>query len=109
MLHDILATTYPYHIAVYLPQKPSWLLGVEFREAIKSFALPLRETVIRIESQAAYDHAYQQASIAAQIRNEAHYNEENLLFPSLLKTSQRRDALNDVEAWQQELVRLSQS
>ncbi len=109
MLHDILVSTYPYHIAVYLPQKPSWLLGMDFGEAIKSFALPLRETVIGIETQSAYNHAYQQASIAAQIRNEAHYNEENLPFPSLLRTSQRHDALRAVEAWQQELAHLSQS
>jgi len=106
-LSDILATTYPYHVAVYLPQKPSWLLGVDFQEAIKPFALPLHETVIRVETQAAYDAAYRQASTAVQIRKERYYNEDDLPFPTLLTNDQQRDALRAVESWQTELVRLS--
>lgn len=109
MLPDLLATTYAYHIAIYLSPKPSRLLGMDFGEAIKPFALPLREKVLGVETQPAYDHAYRQASIAAQIRKEGHYAEDNLPFPSLLTTSQCREALRAVEEWQHELERLSKS
>jgi hypothetical protein len=107
LLHDVLVTTYAYHVAVYLPQQVPRVIGVEYGEPLKRVALPLRGEVVPMELQAAYDFAYRQASVAGHIHSEGRYTEGNLPFPTLLTEDQRREALTTVENWQTELARLS--
>jgi hypothetical protein len=109
LLQDALVTTYAYHVAVYLPQQLPRIIGVDFGQPLKRVALPLRGEVVPMELQAAYDFAYQQASIAGHIHSEGAYTEPKLPFRSLLTEEQSKEALHAVEAWRQELAHLSQT
>lgn len=106
LLQDVLVTLYAYHTAIYLPGALPRLIGMDFGQPLKPFALPLRGEVIAVETQAAYDYAYQQASTAAQIYNNGHYTIDELPFPSLLTPQQRQEVLQAVASWQDELKRL---
>jgi len=105
LVRDLVASTYPYHFAIHMPYD-AWLIGWEYGEALKSFALPLRNEVIPIETQAVYQAAYQQASIAPQIEATGGYVEGNLPFPSLMTSAQRKIALEQVNRWQAKLADL---
>ncbi len=106
-MHDSSETdSHPYHIAVFLPAEPQQpplyrLSGV--RQPLKRFALPLRQGVLPVETQPAYDRAYRAAGIAAQVLDETGYEERALPFPSLLTADQRRAAVEQVTAWRQRL------
>jgi hypothetical protein len=106
LLNDILVTTYPYHIAIYLPDERPRVIGINFHDYLKSFALPLRGEAVVVETRAIYDHAYREAFIAPQLNNKGHYPEANLPFPTLLTNQQRQEALAAVAQWQAELQRL---
>ena len=73
-----------YHAIIYLPGEFPQLIGMDFRQAMKRIAIPLRGEVIPVELQAAYDSAYQEVTTAAQMLNDGFYTEPNLPFPSLL-------------------------
>jgi hypothetical protein len=106
LLQDKITVSYTYHIAIYIPHQLPRVIGMEFEESIKPFALPLREEVILVEPQGLYDSAYRTAAIAAQIEHESRYTEADLPFPTLLSSEQRSAALAAVEQWMNELERL---
>ena len=109
LLQHPLISSFPYHIAVYLPGDAPRFIGIELTESPTRFALPLRNEVIGLELQQAYTHGYELYTIAAQIRHEKHYTGDCLPFPSLMTESQRREALEAVQRWQDELQRLEVS
>jgi hypothetical protein len=53
-----------------------------------------------------YEYAYQLVTIAAQIDQDNHYQEDQLPFPSLLTDDQRQQALEAVEKWRERLTQL---
>lgn len=105
LIRDLTVMSYPYHLALHLPDDTR-LIGLEYGQPLKSFALPLHNEVIVVDTQAVYRAAYQQASIAAQIEEGKGYSEDKLPFPSLLTLNQRRDAIKTVNEWQASLERL---
>lgn len=106
LLRDVIVQTYAYHTAVHLPGQLTRVIGSDFGEPLKRVALPLRGEVIPMELQDAYDFAYQQVSIAGQIYSDGGYTEDNLPFPSLLTEPQRREAMQAVLAWIEQLEHL---
>jgi hypothetical protein len=111
LLQDVLASTYAYHAAIYIPGDLPRILGVDYGQPLKRLALPLRNEVIGVEIQAAYDIAYQQVATAAHIDNDNGYIEDELPFPSLLTSDQRTDAVQVASQWKYrlELLRQEQS
>jgi hypothetical protein len=99
LLSGSLAARYAYHIAVYLPGESARLIGVQYDEPIKSFALPLRQDALPVATQTVYDRAYHHASTASQMRREKHYSRDMLPFPSLLTEVQKQEALQTVQDW----------
>lgn len=106
LLIDRLTASVSYHYAIYLPHGSPRVIGIDYGQSLKRMALPLRGEVIPLELQPAYDEPYQITSIAAQILNDDYYREDLLPFPTLLTDDQRREALNQVVNWKQELMRL---
>lgn len=100
---------YPYHTAVFMPHAVPRVIGSVFEEPLKRFALPLHHEVVPVEPQAAYDHAYQRAGIAAHILTDNHYEDTQLPFPSTLTADQRQQAIQAVQKWQEELERLAKT
>jgi hypothetical protein len=109
LLQDVLASTYAYHVAVYLPGQSPRVIGSDFGDTLKRIALPLRKEVVAMELQTAYDFAYQQASIAGHIYSEGHYEESFLPFPTLLTEAQRRENLASVQEWIERLRQLREN
>lgn len=102
--HDIMP---PYHVAIYLPwQSSPLMIEIGWADRLKRIAIPLREDVVPVELQDAYTNAYEVSTIAVQMNDEGHYQEDNLPFPSLLTDEQRQDALAAVEAWKKRLAEL---
>jgi Protein of unknown function (DUF4058) len=97
---------FAYHTAVFIPADAIYLYLGDFGEALKSIALPLRNEVLGIHLQNAYNVAYRDALIADQIERKTHYLQEALPFPSLLTDEQREGAFKAVSAWQAELAGL---
>lgn len=106
LLHGRTVDFYAYHVAVYLPLQEPRLIGIDFGEPLSRIALPLIESVVPMELQAAYDYSYQVARIAVHILEEERYAEADLPFPTLLTNKQRDEALKAVQVWQAELERL---
>jgi len=106
LTQDILAETYAYHIAIYMSDQKPRFIGINFGEMLKRFALPLRHEVVGVETQLAYDNAYQQAYIASHIELDNHYSDSELPFPSLLTDAQIHEAKDAVLHWREELKRL---
>ena len=106
LVHDALVETYPYDVAILLCDQSARLIGIDFGEALKRCAIPLRGEVVAVELQAAYDHAYQQTSIAGHIQTETQYRPDALPFPSLFTPEQHKIILNAVKNWQAQLKRL---
>jgi hypothetical protein len=104
---DTLVNRYAYHIAVYLPGYDPRLIGMDYGQALKRFALPLRGEVVPLELQAAYEHAYQLFAIAGQIDKYSSYAETELPFPSLLTDQQIAQALRAAAEWRAKLAELS--
>jgi hypothetical protein len=94
------------HSWILLHDQLPRLIGVELGAALKRCALPLRAEVLPVELQAAYDHAYQQTSLAGHIQAETQYRADTLPFPSLLTPDQHKIIMNTVQTWQSELKRL---
>lgn len=106
LTHDLLAETYAYHIAIYMPDQTPRFIGMNYGDPLIRFALPLRQAVIPVETGHAYTNAYQQAYIAGHIETDNHYAADELPFPSLLTDVQIREALAAVARWRDELNRL---
>lgn len=107
LLRHTLVESHAYHIAVYLPGDKPRVLISDVGEALKPFALPLRGEAVRVETQSAYDHAYQQGAIAGLIEQDGRYTDAALPFPSTLTAAQRQSALMAVQTWRTELNRLA--
>jgi uncharacterized protein YuzE len=103
LLTDKLVTAYPYHVAVYPSQDKLRIIGIEFEQALKRIAIPLRTEVLPLELQQAYDDAYQTASIPAQLLSEHRYTASDLPFPTTLTESQRHAIEKILTDWQQAL------
>ncbi len=103
LVSDVALQGAQYHITVHLPGQPGRWFHHGYGEAIREIALPLRGEVIPMNSQVAYEAAYQQAAIAGQIQDEARYTPSDLPFSSLLTEVQRADALQRVAAWMHDL------
>jgi hypothetical protein len=103
LVRDHTTTAYAYQITVNFLSDVR-IIGIEFGQPLKSFALPLHNEIIVIDTQDVYRAAYQQASIAPQLEGGG-YSESNLPFPSLLTAHQRQQALKMVEEWQNTLMR----
>ena len=97
------------NIAIYLPGDLPRVLVSGWNEPLKPFALPLRDSVVRVETQAIYDAAYRLGGIAGHIDRENGYHIEKLPFPSLLTDEQKQSAVEAITAWQMELKRLTSS
>lgn len=98
----------PYHIAIYLPGTLPRVLVSDFETPLKPFALPLRGEVVRVETQSAYDRAYQRGAVAGLIEGDNQYIADSLPFPTTLTDEQRTNALTAVDHWRTELERLQQ-
>jgi hypothetical protein len=103
---DKLVSTYAYHVALYIPNQMPRVVGMDYGDVLKRIALPLRQEVVPVDTQVAYDYAYQVARIAAQINDDDRYGEGFLPFPTQLTESQRREAIDTAAAWRAELDRL---
>jgi hypothetical protein len=97
-----------YHIAVHLPTHQTYITPMNVNEPLKRCALPLLDSVLGVELQTAYDVAYREATIAAQLESNGHYVAEHLPFPSLLTAEQQAQALDAVAAWRALLAFLRQ-
>lgn len=106
LLPHRLAYSYPYHIAVHLPHQNPRLLLLSHGKALKPFALPLHHAALRINLQAAYDHAYRAARIAYHELNNGGYTEETLPARALLPDVERARLELAVQGWAQQLERL---
>jgi hypothetical protein len=95
-----------YNTVTFVPPDGVRLIAHTLTDGLKRYGLSLRGEIMPIDLQPAYDTAYQQAVIAAQIRAEEHYKPEYLPFPALLTTVQHDTILRAVEIWQAELKRL---
>jgi len=98
-----------YHVAVFIPGEFVYILASELDEPLKRCALPLRNEALAVEFQEAYDFAFQQRGIAAQIDYKDHYDEAALPFPSLLTDAQREAALETVREWRKTLEQLKEA
>lgn len=101
LLEDVLTSSLPYHVGVFLPGQAPRVVGIEF-----GAALPLRAEALPVDLQFTYAQAYQDAAIAGQLQADGRYTEADLPFPTLLSEEQRRTALAAVEDWQTQLQRL---
>lgn len=106
LLENRLTEAYPYHIAVYLPDDPPLVIGIELDTPLKDFALPLRNEVVPVHTQAAYTTVYRRYDLAAQLEHEQRYNADDLPFPSTLTPAQRDDALQRVSTWLEKFYQL---
>lgn len=106
LITHVLTQDHAYHIAIFLPGDLPRVLVNDYGEPLKRFALPLREEVVPVDTQAAYDRAYQSGAVGGLIYKEGQYIEDALPFPSLLTEAQQQEALAAVKAWQDELARL---
>lgn len=109
LLDNKLLHTYPYHVAIYLPDDSPRLIGIHPGECLPRVALPLRQEVIPMELHTAYEYAYQSVSIAVQIDAEGRYTEASLPFPSLIPPEILKSAIKAVDTWHTELSLLHKS
>jgi hypothetical protein len=100
---------YPYHVAVFMPGENTHIIFNNLDEALKRCAIPLRNEVVGVDLQRAYNRGYQESLIAPQLENETNYHEEHLPFPSLLTDSQRESALAAVHDWHKTLEQLKEA
>lgn len=98
----------PYHVAVFVPGGNAHVIVNDFDKPLKRFAVPLRHEGVGIDLQQAYDSAFQQRIIAAQIEHKGQYDEAYLPFPSLLTGSQRESAIKAVREWHKTLEQLKE-
>jgi hypothetical protein len=108
MVENPLTMSHPYHIAVYLPESPARVIGMAFERQLKPFALPLRGEAITAHLHRAYETAYREQGIAAQMEGDGHYAEQHLPFPSTLAHDTREGLVTQVGGWLEQLAVLRQ-
>lgn len=96
-----------YHTAIFLPGEVPRTVIYDVLQPIKPFALPLRDEVLPVNVQMAYDRAYQRGALAGLILRETDYAAEDLPFPSLLTESQQQLMTQSVHTWKTELRKLA--
>lgn len=106
LVEHALTLRHPYHAAVFLPADAPRIIPMKIGETLKRIALPLREDVLAVELQQAYDTAYREATIAAQITARYGYTLDSLPFPSLLTEEEQGAALHAVQQWRATLAQL---
>lgn len=106
LISDLIASDYAYHTAVHIPGQSTHFIGMAYGQSLKRVALPLRDQVVAVELQSAYDEAYRVVTIAGQLDELGDYTEDKLPFPSLLTSVQRQEALEAVKVWQAKLAEL---
>jgi hypothetical protein len=99
MIENQWTATYPFHIAVYLPHDHPRIIGMAFDQPLKAFALPLRGEVITVNTHSAYETAYREQGIAAQMEGDGHYTEKSLPFPSTLSIQTRQELVGRLHEW----------
>lgn len=109
LIEHPLTNDFPYHIAILIPGERVRIIPMQLDEPFKKFALPLLESVMVIDLQAAYDDAYQTASIAVQIQNDTQYADSYLGSRSYLADRDYQAILTAVTQWHDELARLRTS
>ncbi len=97
-----------YHYAVYLPGAAARIIPMLFHEPLKRLAVPLREQVLPVEPQAAYESAYRSKTIGRQIFEKNAYRVDALSFPSLIPSDQVAALLDSVTTWRARLESLRQ-
>lgn len=108
LLQNRWTNEYPYHIAIHLPGETPLVIGIEFEQNLKSFALPLRAEVIGIDTQRAYDYGYRIVTVAGHLNEEGDYQLNKLPFPSLLTEVQKQELMNSVYEWKKTLQTFKQ-
>jgi hypothetical protein len=106
LLENRITRQYHYYIGIYLPGEPPLVIGSDFNQPLKRFALPLLNEAIAIETQSFYNEVYQDAAIARHIVHEKRYTDKWLPFASTLSDAQRSQALQQVEEWLKHLSEL---
>lgn len=106
LLRDPLVESYPYHIAIYLPNTDVHFLGMSLDAPLENFALSLLDDGLLVDTHSAYSAAYQEVIAASQILFENNYAESKLPFPSLLSADERQTCLDAVAAWKAQLATL---
>jgi hypothetical protein len=96
-----------YHTAIFLPNHLPRVVVYDVLQPIKPFALPLRNEVLPVNLQHAYDTAYQRGALAGLILRETDYALEELPFPSLLTEVQQHTLMQSVQAWKTRLAELA--
>ncbi|MDX1993653.1 MAG: DUF4058 family protein, partial [bacterium] len=99
MMENQWTTSTPYHVAVYLPEAVARVIGMDFDQPLKPFALPLRGEAIAIDTHSAYEKAYRSQGIAAQMEANAHYTLNQLPFPPTLAEDARQALIAQANDW----------
>lgn len=108
LFDDTSTHSYPYHAVIYHAYDEMWFIGIAQGDSLPRIALPLRQAVVPMTVQTAYQHAYQVAGIAVQIEEAHHYDSQHLPFPSTLSDAERQAVQVAVQQWQTELQHLRQ-
>jgi hypothetical protein len=108
LVTNALTEEHPYHIAIHLPHDLPRVLVSDLLQPMKPFALPLNAEIIAVETQPAYNCAYQRAAIAGKIQQDHQYSLDELPFPSLIPDKQKQKFSEMTKAWEDELKRLAQ-
>ncbi len=106
LLFNALTQHHAYHTAIFLPHDLPRVVGYDVMQPIKPFALPLRNEVLPVNLQMAYDAAYQRGALAGLILRETDYALDDLPFPSLLTEAQQQILRQAVQAWKTRLAEL---
>jgi hypothetical protein len=108
LLQNRWTNEFPYHIAIHLPNETPLVIPIEFDQSLKSFALPLQNEVISVDTQMAYDYGYRIVTVAGHLNEEGDYTLKKLPFPSLLTEVQKQELVADVQEWRKKLQTLKQ-
>jgi hypothetical protein len=108
LVTNALTEEHPYHLAIHLPHDLPRVLVSDLLQPMKPFALPLNAEIIAVETQPAYNRAYQRAAIAGKIQQDHQYSLDELPFPSFIPDKQKQKFSEMTKAWEDELKRLAQ-
>jgi hypothetical protein len=100
LFDHVLTHQCPYHTVIHFAKRAIRLITYDWDASLTRLAVPLRQEVVPVELQLAYQQAYRQANLAPQLHTRRHYTAEHLPFPTLLTDAQRDSILHSVTAWQ---------
>jgi len=105
LLEHPLAHRWPYHVALFVVNDRRQFIGLSYGQSLPRLALPLRREAVAVELQAAYERAYRQAAIAAQLELRQGYAS----LPELgLSEEERSQAQAQAQAWLAQVAHLRQ-